>query len=61
MGMSDEENVPEDPHVPPPRKAARKEVSSNTPLPNRTRGVSERTVSAKQQAISKYFIVSLFL
>ena len=48
---SDEENEPEGP----PRNS-RKDISNNVQLPNRTCGVSEHTISAKQQAISKYFV-----
>lgn len=51
VDMSDEENEPE---APPPKKA-RKDVADNVELPNRTRGVSARTVSVKQQAISECF------
>ena len=53
---SDEEN-----EVPPARplqktsRKARDDLSDNVQLPNRTRGALERTVSAKQQAISKCF------
>jgi hypothetical protein len=53
---SDEEN--EVPPVPRPQKTSKKtrdDLSDNVQLPNRTRGASDRTVSAKQQAISKYF------
>ena len=48
---SDEENEPEGP----PRNA-QKDISNNFQLPNRTHSVSEHTVSAKQQGISKFFV-----
>ena len=55
IDSDDDENEPED--LPPPQKTSRnprKDLPNNIQLPKRTRVASERTLSAKQQAISKY-------
>ena len=58
----DDEHEPEGP--PPPRKTFRKpqeDLSNNIELRKRTHGASEHTLSAKQQAISKYFHCVLYV
>ena len=55
---SDEENNPES--LSPLQKTSRKDLNDNVQFPNRTRG-SERTLSVKQQAISKCFHCVLYV
>ena len=56
IDSDDDENTPES--LPPPQRKStklQKDLSDNVQIPNRTRSSSERTLSAKQQAISKCF------